>query len=185
MTHASLLNSFWQIQQVRLSTWLEFSSVKEDSTLDFLTPRVATDFWRPLLDFKHWSCCFWFKEVTLTCLSSCCLQDFYNACMYMACLLCEFFHAACNVMSSYRTFLRRVYAYGYFPMWVRSCCLQADDWLMDFSYCLHADTCSPVWVRSCFLQWVELLKAFFYNACLYTVSLLCEFFHVSCNRMSC
>jgi len=41
ITHASLLNSFRQIQQVRLSTWLEFSSVEEDGIQNFLPPRDA------------------------------------------------------------------------------------------------------------------------------------------------
>ena len=138
MTHASLLHSFWQIQQVRLSTGLEFSSFKEDSTQDFLPPRTAADFWMSLLGFKNWSRCSCFKELALAWLSSCCLQS----------------------DNWLKHFLQCLHAYGFSPVWVRSCCLQFDDRLKDFLQCLHAYGFSPVWVCSCRLQCDELLKDF-------------------------
>ena len=88
--------------------WIFFtSSLKENSIQDFSSPRVVATVagsWTSCLGLKHWSCCFPFKEMTLSCISSCVLQ----------------------LDDWLKHFLQCLHSYGFSPVWVRSCSLRFD-----------------------------------------------------------
>ena len=138
MRDALLLNSSWQIQQVWLSTSLEFSSVnKENNIPDCLPPSVEDDSRWCLFSWKHvWSCWFFLKKLSLVCIPSCRLQ----------------------VDERLKNFSQCLHLYGFSPVWVRSCFLQFGDWLKHFLQCLHLYGFSLVWIRSCCLQCPNWLK---------------------------
>jgi len=160
MRHALLPNSSWQIQQVRLSTWLEFSSVVEEKNMQDLLPPSAAGSWR-CFPMSVWLCCMCFKELSLVCLSSCSLQQDNRLKLFSQCLhlygFIPVWVPSCLLQSdNWKKPLLQclhtcMYMYGFTPMRVSSCPLEFDDWLKHWSQCLHAYGFSPVWVRSCCL----------------------------------
>ena len=130
MRHVSLLNSSWQIQQVRLSTWLEFSSVKDNSMRDVSPPWVVAWSATCLFSWKRWLCWLRLKELSTECLLSCCLQ----------------------VDNRLKHFLQCLQLHGFSKVWVRSCCLQCSNWLKLFLQYWHKYGFSPIQVRSCSLR---------------------------------
>jgi len=165
MRHVSLLNSSWQIQQVRLSTWLKLFSVKEANKLDSLLPRVVDGSWC-FLSFRCWSCCLSFNELSAACFSSCRLQfdDWLKnilQCLHENGLTPVWVRSCCLQADVWvKPFLQCWHVYGFSPVWVRSCCLQCDETVKDFLQCLHEYGFTPVWVRSCCLQFPKWLKPF-------------------------
>ena len=162
MRHALLLNSCWQIQQVRLSTWVKFSSVKEEDNIpDFLPVWVNDDSGWGLFNWKRWSCCFHLKWLSLACLPLCFFQfdemlKHFLRCLHfflMVFLLCEFVHVSCNVLIGWNVF---------------------------YNACIcMASRCEFVHVPCNVLM----CKSIYHKTCMYTTSLLCDFVHVACNLM--
>ena len=97
---AQLLNSSWQIQQVKLSIWLKFSSINEDDTRGVLPQRVPGLFLKVS-----------FKALIVLLLS---YRDFSRVSQFDDWL---------------RHVLQSFHVYGPTPVCVRSCLFQFDNWL--------------------------------------------------------